>query len=158
MNLKDEAMMDVNKALQLLRNGPALTGAERQQIASLIEDLRELARGATVVAVRADFDRLPGEGVGAWDQRATALFSLLQEQSDNLPPGEIVGGMLRFPRADSAAYYRVTKAKPLELEHLPFMDAWTVEESTLRGLTHENVSEMLEHRRHMSRLFRSAKA
>lgn len=93
---------------------------------------------------------LPGGGVS---QEATAAMWALMEKSNTLVRGEVVGGVLQFPRADGYATYLVTKEKPLTVQHIPYMDAWTVEPALIRGLTKADVLEMLGWRASLSRLF-----
>jgi hypothetical protein len=37
--------------------------------------------------------------------------------------------------ADGYAYYKVLSFKPLILQHVPFLDAWSLPARTIRGLT-----------------------
>jgi hypothetical protein len=67
----------------------------------------------------------------------------LQKISDALPPGEVVGAILSWQRADGYAVYRVVKAKPLCIEHIPVGDAWRVEPALIRGITKQDVLDML---------------
>lgn len=76
-------------------------------------------------------------------------FSHLQATSDALPEGDVVGAVLRFPAADSYAYYLVTADEPLTLRHLNYGDGWTIPAPYIRGLEREDVLQMLEHRRRL---------
>ena len=87
---------------------------------------------------------------------ALALADLQQKASTiDLDNGEIVGGILRWQRADGYAMYLVTKDRPLTLQHIPFGDAWTVEAALIRGLNRNDVLTMLRRERNLSRLFGS---
>jgi len=74
-------------------------------------------------------------------------FDALVAASDALPPGHIVGGLIRFPRGDGYAYYLVTKDKPLTVQSVPYSDAWQADHMTIRGLRRADVEQMLDRRR-----------
>jgi hypothetical protein len=82
-----------------------------------------------------------------------AELDKLQAAADKLKPGEIVGGLLRFPRGDGYALYVVVKDKPLTLQHVPFGDAWQVDHVTIRGLRRGDVEAQLESERRLKKLF-----
>lgn len=72
-----------------------------------------------------------------WQQHMTmesAALDAIQKQSDDLPDGDVVGFLVRFPKGDGYALYRVVKAKPLQLEHISFGDNWQADGITIRGL------------------------
>jgi hypothetical protein len=79
--------------------------------------------------------------------KEAAALDELQARSDALPEGEVVGALLRFPRADGYAFYVVTKDKPLTMAHVPFGDAWQVEPALIRGLVRGDVIEYLRRQR-----------
>lgn len=99
------------------------------------------------------FEQEPGETFDACLKRTTALLGQLQATSDALPEGAIVGGLLDFPRGDGKAFYLVTSAKPLTLQHVPFGDAYRVDPVTGRTLQVLDVQERLGQRRKMRALF-----
>lgn len=66
-------------------------------------------------------------------------YKKLVEASEDLPDGKVVGALLRWQRGDGFAVYRVTKARPLTVQHVPYMDAWTVEDALIRGLNKNDV-------------------
>jgi len=79
----------------------------------------------------------------AWDdypdwkeyfEKSDEILDELQEVSNNLPEGEIVGKLIHFPVADGSAMYLVTKEKPLQLKHVPYSDAWHADHILIRGL------------------------
>lgn len=77
----------------------------------------------------------------------------LQGVSDNLPEGEIVGGIISFGVADGGAYYLVTKAKPLILQHIDYGDGYRVQYPMIRGLRRADVEDMLGRTRMLNALF-----
>lgn len=94
-----------------------------------------------------------GEKFDVYLQRSTAAFEKLEAVSDALPPGEVVGALITFPWADGQAVYRVASAKPLRVEHIPYMDAWQVAPMTIRGLNLDDVKQMVESRRALKSMF-----
>jgi hypothetical protein len=85
----------------------------------------------------------------------TKVFDALLEASNNLDldSGEVEGGMLRWQRADGYAWYIVTKAKPLTVQHVPYGDAWSIEPALIRGLNMQDVLEQLIRAKRMHDLF-----
>lgn len=77
----------------------------------------------------------------------------LQGISDNLPKGEIVGGIISFSVADGGAYYLVTKAKPLLLQHIDYGDGYRVQYPMIRGLRRADVEDMLDRTHRLNELF-----
>jgi len=100
-----------------------------------------------------DFSFRPDEPFDAYFNRTSAEFKKLSDVSDNLKPGEIVGAILRFPCADGYAVYRVSKEKPLTLQHVPFGDAWQVDPALVRGLRRADVERMVEQHRRLQSIF-----
>ena len=117
---------------------------------------------ATVIAtpneVAQTFEYKPAaeEPTEQYFARTEAALQKLQDTSDALPPGEIVGGLITFPRGDGCAYYQVVSATPLKLIHIPFCDAWTADPITIRGLRKSDVDSMLHHQRNISAMFKEA--
>ena len=77
----------------------------------------------------------------------------LEDHAAALPPGEVVGALLRFPRGDGYALYLVTKARPLTLQWVEFGDRWQIDYPTIRGLRLADVERMIEGDRRMRALF-----
>lgn len=77
----------------------------------------------------------------------------LQEISDNLPDGEIVGAVISFPVADGKAFYRVVKEKPLTLQHINYLDGYGVPIYLIRGLRKKDILELLRRKRALDKLF-----
>lgn len=93
-------------------------------------------------------DRVP---IDEWpDMQA---MKALSDASNALPEGEIVGAILRFPVADGYAIYRVTKERPLTLQHVLFGDEWQIHPALLRGLTKADVLHQVRQARALDRLF-----
>ncbi len=65
--------------------------------------------------------------------------------------GDLIGEIIRFQVADGYAQYMVAGLKPVELIHLPLMDAYQSEFADL--MTAERVKEMIENSRRMAELF-----
>lgn len=62
-------------------------------------------------------------------------FDKLQEAASkvDIDKGEVVGLIHSIPWADGAAYYLVTKEKPLTLQHIPVGDAWQIPYTYIHG-------------------------
>jgi len=84
------------------------------------------------------------EKTGSSDGNLSVHMRKLEEASDNRrKAGEVVGGLLYFPRADGHAIYCVVSEKPLKLFHVPYGDAWTADPATIRGLRLADVQARL---------------
>lgn len=81
-------------------------------------------------------------------------FNELRERSQALPDGEVVGALLSWPVADGHACYVVTGAEPLTVQHVPFLDAWTVDPILIKGLDADDVRSMLARQRALDALFK----
>lgn len=69
-----------------------------------------------------------------------------------------VGAMIKFGVADGYAFYRVVKADPLTLEHIPYGDSWHADHRLLRGLVLQDIWDELKSERALSRIFRGTKS
>jgi len=69
------------------------------------------------------------------------------ENSDEKEVGEII----KFPMGDGHAEYMICSMKPLELIHIPLMDAWSFPYAHL--LTVKEVEENIAQRKAMEKLF-----
>ena len=65
----------------------------------------------------------------------------LKKVEDGLRKIEEQYDTLHFPVADGAAIYAVHSYKPLQLFHVPYMDAWHADPALIRGLTARDVKE-----------------
>lgn len=95
-----------------------------------------------------------GEAFEAYIARTQGMLDRLMEASNAVVDGEVVGVVLQFPVADGYAIYRVSKASPLTLEHIPYGDAWRI----APRISAASASRMFWIRRRsraMSALFRS---
>ena len=104
-----------------------------------------------------DFEFCKGESFDDHFKRTDAALHQLCDVSENLKPGEIVGAILRFPCADGYAMYRVSKEKPLTLQHIPYGDRWQVDPALIRGLRRVDVERMVEQNRRVSSIFAAKK-
>ncbi len=68
-------------------------------------------------------------------------------------PGDTVGEVLRWQRADSYATYMVVSEKPLTITHLDLGDGWTIEPALIRGLNLSDVREMVRQNRALAAFF-----
>lgn len=106
--------------------------------------------------------KLDGIINGPWDTgfdidaEMNALDDLINT-SNSLPDGEIVNGVIKFPVADGYAFYLVSKEHPLTLKHIPFGDAWEIPDAHVRGLTKDDVVDILRSERKLNALFATRK-
>jgi len=68
------------------------------------------------------------------------------------PNGKNVGEVIRFAVADGYAEYMVASMKPVELVHLPLMDAWEFQYAHL--LTAKEVQESIDKEKAIAKLFK----
>lgn len=93
---------------------------------------------------------------GSWhDGSAESTITWLQDVSDNLPDGEVVGALLQFPYADGYALYVVVDAEPLTVQHVNYLDGWSVSPILIKGLDRQDVLDLLQQRKALKRLFAS---
>lgn len=85
-----------------------------------------------------------------WSKRQDAQMKALEAESARVaaavksnPKASLIGVLVYFPWADGSAVYRVSKDKPLMLEHVPYGDAWQVPYSQIRGLRRQDVLRQL---------------
>jgi hypothetical protein len=103
---------------------------------------------------------MPDLFAGDWREgfkRQEEALDRLMDASANLPAGKVVGGLLRWQRADGYAFYLVTKERPLTLQHVPFCDAYQVEPYLIRGLNKQDVLDQLESARRLHAIFGRSK-
>jgi len=94
-----------------------------------------------------------GEPVDAWLERERKSLQKYEKESDALLEGQIVGGVVQFPVADGYAIYRVSKEKPLTLQHIPYCDAWQIPEAHMRGLTRKDIERLIWQNKQMNDIF-----
>ena len=56
---------------------------------------------------------------------------------------DLTGSILRWQRADSWAYYVVTKHSPLTIAHIDICDGWRIEPALIRGLNIADVRKQM---------------
>lgn len=76
----------------------------------------------------------------------------LARQTEELPEGKVVGALLSFQTADSYAYYVVTSANPLTVQHADFIDGWSIPAAHVRGLNKADVLEQINRTKAIARL------
>jgi hypothetical protein len=84
-----------------------------------------------------EWDQKPGEEFKDFDKRQQSLLDELSKEMEKILAGEkdsLVGYIFCAPYADGQAMYLVSQEKPLELCHIPFMDAWRLPAAHERGL------------------------
>lgn len=83
-----------------------------------------------------------------WDEQPQEMvLNELTETSNNLPEGEIVGAVLKFPVADGHAFYLVTDDDPLMVQYIMYGDCYYVHPALIRGLEREDVLHQLADRK-----------
>lgn len=65
----------------------------------------------------------------------------------------LVGALLSWQVADGYANYVVTKDAPLTVQHVPFMDAYTVDPALIKGLDPGDVRAQLARSARLDALF-----
>jgi hypothetical protein len=89
---------------------------------------------------------------GSWAEQQKKLDELL-EKSHALADGELIDGVISFQVADGYAMYQVVNVKPLKVQHIPFGDAYRVDEMTIRGMRLADVKQMLAREKALYQLF-----
>lgn len=96
----------------------------------------------------------PGfEDVRAYARHQDAVLAKLRQESATRPKKTLVGALLQFMVADGYAVYRVTKDKPLTLQHVPLWDGYRMDPVYIRGLTAADVRKRLEVESHFAKTF-----
>ncbi len=93
------------------------------------------------------------ETFGAYMSAGDDKLKELQATSDALPDGEIVGGLVRWQRADGYAVYIVIADKPLTLAHVDYCDGYQVEGALIRGLRRGDIEGMLGQEKRLHAMF-----
>ena len=90
-----------------------------------------------------EWDMRPDEPMEAYLRRTDEALAELERESGrvDIEAGEVVGLVVKFPVADGHAVYRVSRASPLTLQHVPFGDAWRVPPAHIRGLRKSDILE-----------------
>lgn len=78
----------------------------------------------------------------------------LHARARTLDDDEYVGAIVRWQVADGYAEYLVTSmAGSGTLQHLPFLDAYTVDPALIRGLRKSDIKERVDASRRLDRAF-----
>lgn len=68
------------------------------------------------------------------EKQEAEMEDLFKKSEKAQKEGKIEGLLWGFPVGDGAAWYLVTKADPLTLQWVPYMDAWRAPDYVIRGL------------------------
>jgi hypothetical protein len=97
------------------------------------------------------FEDFSLEGMRRADKYVQDLIDKMQQKDPDDPNCDIRGVILSFPRGDGAAYYIVSKVRPLTVEHIPVCDAWRAypEDLVLRGINKAYIMDILRMEKRM---------
>lgn len=131
-------------------HGPILPNT----IQIVVEHLRSLGAVVTLPSETVVLESKPYPG--AWEQRKGESFEKHTKRTQALFEKIPASEQISFPIADGAAIY-VAKlsdgVQPTRLWHVPLGDGYHANEATLRGLTTQDVSAMLEKSRAIAEIF-----
>ncbi len=83
-----------------------------------------------------------------------AEYDRLDAVARTLDDSEYVGAIVRWQVADGYAEYLVTSmAGSGTLQHIPFMDAYTVDPALIRGLRKTDIKERVDASRRLDKVF-----
>lgn len=71
----------------------------------------------------------------AQDKKLEELLAISSKIDYSDTKASLKGAIVSFPRGDGAAYYIVTKDKPLTVANIQFGDAWSTDWPTINGIT-----------------------
>ena len=97
---------------------------------------------------------LQAGGSDAGFARQTDELNRLQAESNNLRPDVVVGAMIKFQVADGYAHYRVTASRPLTVQHVPYLDGYSISAAHIRGLTEADIFKQLAGDRGLAAIFK----
>lgn len=107
-----------------------------------------------VYTVRGEWDKKSNESYDEFFKRTDKMFEAMIEESNKVDLSKtLVGVILSFPFADGWAHYRVTKDKPIVLEHIPISDAYTLPDWQMRGLNKAEITRRIKNDRSITKLF-----
>jgi len=104
----------------------------------------EVGGNIVVYSETSEFLQKPNESFNDWCMRLDIEFNKVEAISNQLTGDDIIGALISFPVADGSAIYKITSERPLTFEHVPYGDAWQVEDALLRGLTLEEVRDRIK--------------
>jgi len=93
-----------------------------------------------------------------WQEDEQRQLEAAAKRAKAESPGDTVGELLRWGRADGYAMYMVTCEQPLRVAHVDIGDAYSVEGSLIRGLRLATVRAMVESDRAAHRHVEEARA
>jgi hypothetical protein len=105
---------------------------------------------ATLVPTRKGWMQHAGESYTDYFARLEAVMKTFPQATDK----PVVGMMIQFPVADNYARYVVKSLDPLELEHFPIFDGYSVHPALIRGLIVEDLQHDIDMSREFRKLFR----
>jgi hypothetical protein len=90
------------------------------------------------------------------DKAQTAAYKALEDRSNSLPDGELVGALVQFQIADGYAVYVVSSvgANTVELKHVPYGDGYQIPAAHMRGLTKKDIAQQVESDRRFNKIFK----
>lgn len=91
------------------------------------------------------------EDIPAYENACKKFIDDLKEFCKSRNNAEHVGEVIQFPVADGYAQYMVASLSPVELIHLPLMDAW--EFQYVERLTKKDIIEKINQRKALDDLF-----
>jgi hypothetical protein len=95
----------------------------------------------------------PGKGIQEHDRLFEEIVGKAAAEARAKRPGEYVGEVIHFGVADGSASYMVVSEKPLNLQHIDYLDGYRVPFMMIRGLRLQDVQDMVEQNRRMRELF-----
>jgi hypothetical protein len=104
--------------------------------------------------IEGDDYKMRPDGSSPWAEKEAEYIARLKAAAQALNGnGDLIGEVIRFPRADGYAQYMVWSEKPLQLIWLELGDAWDIDKITERGLRLSDVRAMVERDRRLDELF-----
>lgn len=88
-----------------------------------------------------------------WQEKTDAIVANHAQAVRKRNPGELVGEVLRWQRADSYACYMIVCEDPFTLAHLQESDAYMVEPALIRGLFLSEARAMVAREQSLRKLF-----
>ena len=89
-------------------------------------------------------NRPPGFNYREFYKLQEDALSIIEAASNKaLDSNSPEGFVLSFGVADGHALYRVVKTKPLQIEHIPFGDAYQISAAHIRGINLSDVKAMM---------------
>jgi len=93
------------------------------------------------------FEMRPGENFQQWDARTTKVLNDYQHVARKVQEGNpyvVLHAIIKFQVADGYALYRVIDSNPLTIQHLPYMDGYSIPAAHIRGLRKGDILDQIE--------------